>query len=647
VRVFWGPAFNTSTSVTGTAATATVAVGNIAHNGDGLLDVVTCCVKVYKQTASHVFAVASTTSVVSGSDVAVGDVNTDGVDDVVASVRTSPGSVSRLLNNGSGALTAHASATAAKPQPIAVAHVDGVGTNDIVTLHDFVDAGNPTATLGWLRQSDSLGTFAAQKTVVVDDFSGAYDAKALAVGDLDGDGANDALVATEFGMSIMVQNSGLLPSLDAAWLLDAQPASLATNVSANVAPTIDLGRDVTNVSGTTVQLRNASGSTVAATISYNAGLRRVTITPDSALANGAYAVHLTGLHDGGGEVMPDAGTTFRVGPAPDEVAPQTSVHTAPAGVVSTATVTVSFGANEAGSSFWCSVDNTPYHLCTSPQHVTAQPGDQTFRVFARDAAGNEDPTPSLVTWAYQPPVHGYWMLGGGGAIYHFGTAPGLGSASTLGAVDVEASPTGHGYWIVNSAGRVFGFGTARNFGNAPALAAGDSVTSISRTATGNGYWLFTARGLVYPFGDAHMYGDLRTTHLNGGIVDSVRTPSGHGYYMVGTDGGVFSFGDAHFHGSTGSLHLNAPVRSLVPDPDGAGYWLVAVDGGVFAFDAPYRGSMGGAKLNRPIVGMVSFGNGYLMVAADGGIFDFSTKPFLGSLGGSPPAIPIVSVAAVG
>ena len=85
----------------------------------------------------------------------------------------------------------------------------------------------------------------------------------------------------------------------------------------------------------------------------------------------------------------------------------------------------------------------------------------------------------------------------------------------------------------------------------------------------------------------------------------------------------------------------------MPDPDGAGYWLVAVDGGVFAFDAPFRGSMGGAHLNRPIVGMVSFGNGYLMVAADGGIFDFSTKPFLGSLGGSPPAIPIVSVAAVG
>jgi hypothetical protein len=33
-----------------------------------------------------------------------------------------------------------------------------------------------------------------------------------------------------------------------------------------------------------------------------------------------------------------------------------------------------------------------------------------------------------------------------------------------------------------------------------------------------------------------------------------------------------------------------------------------------------------------------------MVASDGGIFDFSDEPFLGSLGGRPPAAPIVSVA---
>jgi hypothetical protein len=57
--------------------------------------------------------------------------------------------------------------------------------------------------------------------------------------------------------------------------------------------------------------------------------------------------------------------------------------------------------------------------------------------------------------------------------------------------------------------------------------------------------------------------------------------------------------------------------------------------------------MAGKHLNKPVVGMVSFGNGYLMVAADGGIFNFSSKPFYGSLGGNPPSLPIVAVAAYG
>ena len=45
--------------------------------------------------------------------------------------------------------------------------------------------------------------------------------------------------------------------------------------------------------------------------------------------------------------------------------------------------------------------------------------------------------------------------------------------------------------------------------------------------------------------------------------------------------------------------------------------------------------------------MVGFGVGYLMVGSDGGIFNFSNKPYFGSLGGNPPATPIVSVAVYG
>ena len=73
---------------------------------------------------------------------------------------------------------------------------------------------------------------------------------------------------------------------------------------------------------------------------------------------------------------------------------------------------------------------------------------------------------------------------------------------------------------------------------------------------------------------------------------------------------------------------------------------MAGDGGVFAFEAPFVGSMGGRPLNKPVRGMVRYGNGYVMVAEDGGVFAFSDRPFTGSLGARPPASPIVSVAAL-
>jgi len=74
---------------------------------------------------------------------------------------------------------------------------------------------------------------------------------------------------------------------------------------------------------------------------------------------------------------------------------------------------------------------------------------------------------------------------------------------------------------------------------------------------------------------------------------------------------------------------------------------VASDGGIFAFKAPFRGSLGGQRLNRPVSGMVPNGSGYLMVGEDGGIFNFSDRPFLGSLGANPPARPVVAVAVLG
>ena len=247
---------------------------------------------------------------------------------------------------------------------------------------------------------------------------------------------------------------------------------------------------------------------------------------------------------------------------------------------------------------------------------------------------------------------GYWMVGADGKVYGFGTAIKYGDAGITpgsSAVDLEPTPSGNGYWVVDDAGAVASFGDAVYHGAADSqtLRPGEKVTSLSSTPTGKGYWMFTDKGRVLPYGDAVSFGDMSNTRLNAPVLDSIVTPSGKGYYMVAADGGIFSFGDAKFYGSMGGRRLNAPVQSLVPDADGVGYWLVASDGGIFAFDAPFKGSMGGTKLNKPITGMVRYADGYLMVGEDGGIFDFSSSPFAGSLGGHPPARPIVSVAALG
>ncbi len=121
-----------------------------------------------------------------------------------------------------------------------------------------------------------------------------------------------------------------------------------------------------------------------------------------------------------------------------------------------------------------------------------------------------------------------------------------------------------------------------------------------------------------------------------------------GFVAAASDGGIFNFGAFPFRGSMGGVRLNRPVVGVAATPDGNGYWEVASDGGIFASVMPV--STARWEDTRSTSRWWAWqatpdGGGYWEVAADGGIFAFGDAGFYGSMGGVPLHQPIVGMAA--
>ena len=182
----------------------------------------------------------------------------------------------------------------------------------------------------------------------------------------------------------------------------------------------------------------------------------------------------------------------------------------------------------------------------------------------------------------------------------------------------------------------------------------DAVAGLLQTGL-VGMRILGADGSLWGYGSSPSFG--RTADI-GDVRRSVRkgipvrtaagTPTGQGTWVTDTNGSVYAFGDAPFAGSLGNVRLNKPIVGMSATSSGVGYWLVASDGGIFCFgDAAFHGSTGAIRLNKPIVGMATTpsGGGYWLVASDGGIFCFGDARFFGSTGAIQLAQPIVGMAA--
>jgi hypothetical protein len=138
----------------------------------------------------------------------------------------------------------------------------------------------------------------------------------------------------------------------------------------------------------------------------------------SADGDGAWAKTATGLADGGhvftATATDAAGNTSPASAARtvtvDTDPPQTIMGTSPIGSTASTSAALSFSADEAGSTFECSLDGEPFAPCSSPtSRFGLGEGPHTFEVRATDSAGNTDPTPAARSWtvdttAPAPPV---------------------------------------------------------------------------------------------------------------------------------------------------------------------------------------------------------------------------------------------------
>ncbi len=217
--------------------------------------------------------------------------------------------------------------------------------------------------------------------------------------------------------------------------------------------------------------------------------------------------------------------------------------------------------------------------------------------------------------------------------------PGAGSAGagTHAAVarPSASNPAKPGYWLVGGDGGVFAFGSARYGGSTAKVFARAKLPGVTGVATapGGGYWLVTATGGVFPLGGASYLGSVASLNLSAGATPAIAAaPTGQGYYILAPWGDVFAFGDARFEGSCRRAECGkSGAVALVPDATGRGYWLVLSGCQAIAFgDAAALSSRacvqsaghGGGTVQA--AGRAPDGDGFWAVLSSGSVYAFGS-----------------------
>jgi large repetitive protein len=120
--------------------------------------------------------------------------------------------------------------------------------------------------------------------------------------------------------------------------------------------------------------------------------------PYDHLGDGPHTFTVRARDEAGNESTDSRSWTIDTTPA------QTFIDGPPPATTTSTEATVSFSADEGGSSFQCSLDGAVFAACSSPAHLSGLAfGDHSFRVRAIDPVGNLDQSPAVALWRVEEP----------------------------------------------------------------------------------------------------------------------------------------------------------------------------------------------------------------------------------------------------
>jgi hypothetical protein len=185
-----------------------------------------------------------------------------------------------------------------------------------------------------------------------------------------------------------------------------QPVVCGVDQSFETAPPPDNQKPNTTIKGTSGPVKTTTAkftlSSNELNVTYMCNLDGAGFQPCSsstptfqALGEGPHSLSVYAKDAAGNEDATPAVANWRV----DLTRPQTTITDGPSGTVGSRDATFKFKSSELNSKFLCSLDGAQFKACASPKTYQDLARKQhTFKVKAKDPAGNIDKTPAEAIW---------------------------------------------------------------------------------------------------------------------------------------------------------------------------------------------------------------------------------------------------------